>query len=213
MPHVRAPPSLAYCALMSLLTILTMILLLGLGLLFLWHVGLTARNCTTIEHYEGVTQRRADGTFEPKPRGAPRERHLYDLGLGENLHQVLGPNPLMWWFPLPAKVQGNGLRYPTYLDHEAAGASGRKQTQPIASVPPVKEREKSPFTGQSASFRGMNLGLGLQAQAQAQAAHSRKPSEAPGEGQGIAAIGPFGTSPVPGSLHDQQPQLAMGARP
>lgn len=125
-------PSWAWLALELMTGLSVVALLLAVGMLLIWHIGLTARsgrrrksprcwahpsisicasdsrNKTTIEHYEGLRVR--DST------GLPPGRHIYDLGIFNNLDQVLGENPFLWLLPMPVGVQGNGLRYPTYAE-------------------------------------------------------------------------------------------------
>jgi palmitoyltransferase len=111
-------------------------LLLAIGLLFAWHVWLTSKNCTTIEHYEGV---RSKLTL-PHPIGENGERtttttisseggdgsnkatgtnatttikkieHPYSLGLSGNLREVLGAKMRYWLFP-GCSIDGDGLSF------------------------------------------------------------------------------------------------------
>jgi palmitoyltransferase ZDHHC3/7/25 len=95
-------------------------LLLAISLLFAWHVWLTSKNCTTIEHYEGVRSK----VVEPKIGDAQNNsnnnskndinmkkiEHPYSLGLSGNLREVLGAKVRYWFIP-GCSIDGDGLSY------------------------------------------------------------------------------------------------------
>ena len=105
-------------------------LLIAIGLLFTWHVWLTSRNCTTIEHYEGVRSKvtltqsidengeTSSARGESDSNGGKVTRtttsttitHPYSLGLSGNLREVLGAKMRYWFFP-GCSIDGDGLSF------------------------------------------------------------------------------------------------------
>ena len=105
-------------------------LLIAIGLLFAWHVWLTSRNCTTIEHYEGVRSKvtltqpidengeTSSARGESDSNGSKVTRttttttitHPYSLGLSGNLREVLGAKMRYWFFP-GCSIDGDGLSF------------------------------------------------------------------------------------------------------
>ena len=105
-------------------------LLIAIGLLFAWHVWLTSKNCTTIEHYEGVRSKvtltqpidengeTSSARGESDSNGSKVTRttttttitHPYSLGLSGNLREVLGAKMRYWFFP-GCSIDGDGLSF------------------------------------------------------------------------------------------------------
>jgi palmitoyltransferase len=108
-------------------------LLLAIGLLFAWHVWLTSKNCTTIEHYEGVRSKvtlthpigeNGEATMDSSKGGDGSSKatgttttttikkieHPYSLGLSGNLRGVLGAKMRYWLFP-GCSIDGDGLSF------------------------------------------------------------------------------------------------------
>ncbi len=105
-------------------------LLIAIGLLFTWHVWLTSKNCTTIEHYEGVRSKvtltqpidengeTSSARGESDSNGSKVTRttttttitHPYSLGLSGNLREVLGAKMRYWFFP-GCSIDGDGLSF------------------------------------------------------------------------------------------------------
>eukprot|EP00668_Euglena_longa_P012586 GGOE01015048.1.p2 GENE.GGOE01015048.1~~GGOE01015048.1.p2 ORF type:complete len:776 (-),score=160.89 GGOE01015048.1:107-2434(-) len=71
-----------------------------------FHLRLATQNMTTIEYLEKREQLR---TYTNGPR------HLYDIGLRENLIALFGPEWFLWWIPIPS-TPGDGVSFPTVLD-------------------------------------------------------------------------------------------------
>jgi palmitoyltransferase ZDHHC6 len=70
------------------------------GLLPRFHAYLVTTNYTTIEFLE------KRGCNPP-----PDHINRYDIGLFRNLESVLGPNPLLWLFPVRWFNEGDGLAF------------------------------------------------------------------------------------------------------
>ncbi|GAA6009425.1 hypothetical protein JCM11491_003552 [Sporobolomyces phaffii] len=78
--------------------------LLIVGVFSLFHFWSCVTNSTTIEGWE------KDKVASLKRRGKIRQyRYPYHLGYFENVKDVLGPNPFLWW--CPQKAPGDGLTY------------------------------------------------------------------------------------------------------
>lgn len=80
----------------------------------LWfHLKMVATNKTTIEWREGVTAQVA----APAAPGRRRSDHPYDLGLCNNLREILGESADEWCLP-PLRPAPGGTSYPTVFDPE-----------------------------------------------------------------------------------------------
>ncbi|KAF8921983.1 DHHC palmitoyltransferase-domain-containing protein [Mucidula mucida] len=78
--------------------------ILAVGAFSLYHFSSLMSNTTTIESWE------KDKATMMVRRGKLREvKFPYHLGRRRNIESVLGTNPLLWWYPLPAP--GDGLKY------------------------------------------------------------------------------------------------------
>ncbi|KAH9452776.1 hypothetical protein Pst134EB_016729 [Puccinia striiformis f. sp. tritici] len=79
--------------------------ILAVGIFNLYHLWAVISNTTTIEGWE------KDKARELRRKGRIQQfSYPFSIGLYRNLQAVLGPNPLLWWFP--QKMIGDGLRYP-----------------------------------------------------------------------------------------------------
>lgn len=96
----------------SLAMVLSLLLLMSVGFLFVWHIQLLMRNKTTIEHHEGVNAKAiADSNGSP---GVNVRKHPYDLGDPlTNFEAVLGKSPLRWIIPCDPSAEGDGFSFAT----------------------------------------------------------------------------------------------------
>jgi len=72
------------------------------GCLLTYHMNLMTKNCTTIELHQ----------LQWGPRST-KQIHPYDLGLRNNLHNVLGPRIWLWFWP--TSLPGDGTAFPTAI--------------------------------------------------------------------------------------------------
>lgn len=105
----------------TLATIISFPLVIALGLLLGWHIYLVAYNKTTIEYHEGVRSRTKGGHRVGK--------HIYDLGMFENPHSILGVR--VYWFARP--VLGNVEGVVLHVT-DSARASCRSSLRLIADI-------------------------------------------------------------------------------
>ncbi|RKP08939.1 DHHC palmitoyltransferase-domain-containing protein [Thamnocephalis sphaerospora] len=81
------------------------IVFIMVGMLSIFHVWSVCGNVTTIENWENskIDKMVRDGMLA-------KSEFPYNVGVYENLCQVLGPNPLLWLWP--QRATDNGLEYP-----------------------------------------------------------------------------------------------------
>ncbi|KIZ07589.1 hypothetical protein MNEG_0358 [Monoraphidium neglectum] len=84
----------------------------ALSSLLSFHVRMVLTNKTTIEWREGVT---AQLVSAMPLAGAPRGAHPYDIGVCNNLREVLGESADEWCWP-PVRPTPGGTSYPTVFD-------------------------------------------------------------------------------------------------
>ncbi|MEW5297116.1 MAG: hypothetical protein WDW36_000344 [Sanguina aurantia] len=102
-----------WAALQTIAFALALPLTIGLAMLLAWHIQLVLTNKTTIEFQEGVT------ASITGPRTGEEYEHPYDLGVYNNLHQILGRSHSTWLCP-PCAPDPGGTQYPTqWEDHLA----------------------------------------------------------------------------------------------
>lgn len=120
MPHSLEDPNsgalLLHVGLQTFAAAISLPASVAIVMLLVWHVRMVATNKTTIEHAEGVT-----ALIKAGVSGAERQRHPYDLGLADNLHDILGPRPELWCLPTCTPTPG-GLSYRT--GYAARGGGG-----------------------------------------------------------------------------------------
>lgn len=101
---------------------------LCVGMFSIYHLYLASGNSTTIEGWEKdkvATLVRRGKIREIKYPYVSTSNHdsltVQNIGFINNLKAVLGPNPLLWFWPQP--MRGDGLSYP--VNPEAGGESER----------------------------------------------------------------------------------------
>jgi len=99
---------------MWLLGIIVVAVLILVSCLLSYHLGLVAKNYTTIE-YHGAYYANWN-----RPHGR-EATHRYDLGLRENLYAIFGPSMLIWM--LPIQIPGDGMTYKAVKEEMGADAS------------------------------------------------------------------------------------------
>jgi palmitoyltransferase len=87
----------------GVLFLITLPIICAVGMLAVWQIHLLMRNKTTIEDWD----------FEDLKQEAKKEGKSivfpYDIGIVENVKQIMGRNPLLWL--LPTKPEGDGLSF------------------------------------------------------------------------------------------------------
>eukprot|EP00927_Polykrikos_kofoidii_P065601 TRINITY_DN6133_c0_g1_i1.p1 TRINITY_DN6133_c0_g1~~TRINITY_DN6133_c0_g1_i1.p1 ORF type:complete len:716 (+),score=94.73 TRINITY_DN6133_c0_g1_i1:166-2148(+) len=126
MMHVTSPALSTYMLIID--QILTASLSMVLIPFFSFHCWLLVRNLTTIEFCEKM--RKQDGAEDPTESAA----WLYDVGIIENIRQVMGHNPLLWLLPVGGPA-GEGVTFPQAS--AAASACDKMQTTVIGPSPAV----------------------------------------------------------------------------
>jgi hypothetical protein len=85
--------------------------MLSLGLFYLFHLWITLKNYTTFEF----------ATYIVKGKANPNTISRYDLGYWENFKQVYGWNPLFWFIPIDGQAITNwynGINFKVNMKYE-----------------------------------------------------------------------------------------------
>lgn len=101
-------PSMLFVGVFLMLCILAFLITVFIK----FHIGLILTNSTTIENME--EQQRKSTPAADNKRPPPTTKH-YDIGIGQNIRQVFGKTPYLWFVPIytqAGRPEGDGVIWP-----------------------------------------------------------------------------------------------------
>ncbi|RKP03312.1 hypothetical protein CXG81DRAFT_24087 [Caulochytrium protostelioides] len=110
--YYTAPITTAEVVCLVVVLVLLFMLMLSVGLLFLWQIMFAWNNTTTIESQEN---KQIEALWTRGKCDAHPDDYPYDLGPFTNFRALLGPSVLLWAFP--QRMRGDGIAWP--IDEDA----------------------------------------------------------------------------------------------